>query len=80
MNSSEFDALRGKPVDEVVDVSATVVLTKAETGDLQTRTTFRMREGDMNVYTPPKPESPLFNGWFAIYRKIGRNWRVVALD
>ena len=85
MNSSAFDELRGKTVEEVVDVRATVALTKAEAeaaygANLGGGTGFRMIEGDVYVFTPPKTGSPLFDGWFAIYRKIEGKWRVVALD
>src|SRR5262245_26066284 len=80
MNREQFAPLRGKSAADVADLSATVVLTKAETGVVQRRTPFIMLEGDMKVFTPPKPGSPLFDGWFAIYRKIDGVWRVVALD
>jgi len=82
--SPEFVArFGGKSVEDVVDVSSIRVLTKGEAqeeGRIWWRVDFTMCEGDMYARIPALSGSALMDTWFAIYRKIGDTWLVVALD
>ena len=85
--SSHFQAqFAGKSIADVVDPTSTQVLSKAEAesefgSDLGFEgTSFRMQDGDMVAFTEPTQNSPLFDVWFGVYRRIGGKWLVVALD
>ena len=76
----------GKSIADVVDAASTRILSRAEAEsefglDLGFQgTSFRMQADDMVAFTEPAQNSPLFDGWFAVYRRIGGNWLVVGLD
>jgi hypothetical protein len=73
----------GKSVDDVVDVSSIRVLTKCEAeeeGRIWWHVDFEMSEGDLYAGIPRVAGSALTDTWFAIYRKTGDTWLVVALD
>ena len=73
----------GKSIDDLVDVSSMLVLTRREAqkqGAIWWSVDFKMSECDMYAIIPAVSGSPLTEDWFAIYRKVGDTWLVVALD
>lgn len=74
----------GKQAGDLVLVDETRIMTKAEyeqeTGETVDFGAFEYQDGDYLAFTPPVPDSALFDGWFGIYRQIDGAWKVVALD
>lgn len=75
----------GESAEEVLDVDATQVWFFSEIRAMSRHyfgedTIFEPLEDDVWVLTPPPRSAPFRGSWFAVYRKIGDQWRVVGLD
>jgi len=83
VTSQEFEKIKGKSIDELLDVTNKKILNHeeiiAKNGSMD-RFSFVLQEGDYLVSFPPKEESALFDGWFGIYRLINDNWKIIAGD
>lgn len=81
--SKKFDKIKGKSIEEVLDVENEKVLNYQEIlqerGSIE-KFTFKLREGDYLVSIPPKKESPFIDGWFGVFRFEYGQWKIIAGD
>ncbi|MFT7616157.1 MAG: hypothetical protein ACI8Y7_000986 [Candidatus Woesearchaeota archaeon] len=86
-SNDRFDEIRAKSIEELVDLSSIQISTypnieNRNSGFIceNSRITFSCEVGDIFIAFPPTEDSPLFDGWFGVYRQINNEWKIVAGD
>lgn len=77
--SDEFDAMRGRSSDELLAWEDAAFDAFPE-GRAWEHAWFTFLPGDVRVQVPPREGSPLFDGWFRIYRPIDGAYLSIAGD
>jgi len=75
------------PIEEVVNLSRVRIYTYPDVDEKYSnficknaKITFTCNAGDVFAAFPPVRNSPLHDGWSAVYRKVGNKWKIVAGD
>jgi len=90
--SGKLQAIQIKTTEELVNISSTTILSYSEmttsknylslleVDPNKNRVGFIPHDGDILIIYPPQKGSPLYDGFWGIYRKEGGRWKIVASD
>ena len=82
-SAPEFkDLVAGRSIDDFIVVEKNRAFARPEMEAMGgiSNTIFSMLDGDMVVMAPAAESSPFSDGWFTVYRKVGSQWKIVAID